>query len=99
MRLGLISAILIFAGNAHAAPVTYTFLGKGDFTVENTSFTNASFSIVGQGDSTGIVDASGGNFSNNVTAMFETGGVVVGLQPLTRVGSFAGLISFFSPGG
>lgn len=73
----MIFAILSFASNAHATPITYELSGTASGKIGATTFTDAAVDLIGVGDTAGITSLFGGViFGNPFTAFTVTiGGV------------------------
>lgn len=61
----LVVAILSFAPNAHAAPITYEISGVASGTIGATAFTNASVELIGVGDTANVTSLFSGTIFGN----------------------------------
>jgi hypothetical protein len=94
-------AALLFAGAAHAGPITYIFTGTGTGTLNGTAF-SGSFTVTAVADTSGIT-SGGGEFRNvPSSAIFTAGALTANLSnPLiidnTAPGGFIGFAEGAAP--
>lgn len=82
LRMGWLAgcaALLLFAGVVEADPIDYIFTGTGTGTLNGTAF-SGTFTVTEVADTSGIIDAGGGELRNTPTsATFATGAMTASL--------------------